>query len=68
MEIKRLELKDLSAIETIERESYPTPRSRSMFARRACQRAVDVAASTATTATTDAAVATGCRPTNLLAR
>ncbi len=32
MEIKRLELKDLSAIETIEWESYPTPWSRSMFA------------------------------------
>jgi [ribosomal protein S18]-alanine N-acetyltransferase len=29
---RRLELRDLNAIETIERESYPTPWSRSMFA------------------------------------
>ena len=32
MEIRRLELRDLNAIERIERESYPTPWSRSMFA------------------------------------
>jgi ribosomal-protein-alanine N-acetyltransferase len=32
IEIKRLELRDLNAIEVIERESYPTPWSRSMFA------------------------------------
>src|SRR5215211_3800611 len=32
IEIRRLELKDLSAIEEIERSSYPTPWSRSMFA------------------------------------
>ena len=30
--IKRLQLRDLSAIEEIERRSYPTPWSRSMFA------------------------------------
>ena len=29
---RRLELRDLNAIETIERDSYPTPWSRSMFA------------------------------------
>ncbi len=29
---RRLELRDLDAIERIERESYPTPWSRSMFA------------------------------------
>ena len=29
---RRLELRDLKAIERIERESYPTPWSRSMFA------------------------------------
>jgi ribosomal-protein-alanine N-acetyltransferase len=32
IEIKRLQLRDLSAIEEIERLSYPTPWSRSMFA------------------------------------
>jgi ribosomal-protein-alanine N-acetyltransferase len=32
VEIRRLELGDLSAIEEIERRSYPTPWSRSMFA------------------------------------
>ena len=32
MEIRRLELRDLNAIERIERDSYPTPWSRSMFA------------------------------------
>jgi ribosomal-protein-alanine N-acetyltransferase len=32
VELRRLELRDLSAIETIERASYPTPWSRSMFA------------------------------------
>jgi len=32
IELRRLELGDLTAIETIERESYPTPWSRSMFA------------------------------------
>ncbi len=32
IEIRSLELRDLSAIEEIERESYPTPWSRSMFA------------------------------------
>ena len=32
VELRRLELRDLNAIETIERESYPTPWSRSMFA------------------------------------
>ena len=32
VELRRLELHDLSAIETIERASYPTPWSRSMFA------------------------------------
>jgi ribosomal-protein-alanine N-acetyltransferase len=32
IEIRPLELKDLSAIEEIERRSYPTPWSRSMFA------------------------------------
>ena len=31
-EIRRLQLRDLSAIEQIERASYPTPWSRSMFA------------------------------------
>ena len=31
-EIRRLELRDLAAIERIERASYPTPWSRSMFA------------------------------------
>jgi [ribosomal protein S18]-alanine N-acetyltransferase len=31
-EIRRLELEDLAAIEAIERRSYPTPWSRSMFA------------------------------------
>ncbi len=31
-ELRKLELRDLSAIERIERESYPTPWSRSMFA------------------------------------
>lgn len=31
-EIKRLQLRDLSAIEEIEKRSYPTPWSRSMFA------------------------------------
>ncbi|MCP9486253.1 MAG: ribosomal protein S18-alanine N-acetyltransferase [Gaiellaceae bacterium MAG52_C11] len=31
-ELRKLELRDLSAIETIERASYPTPWSRSMFA------------------------------------
>jgi ribosomal-protein-alanine N-acetyltransferase len=30
--VRRLELRDLNAIERIERESYPTPWSRSMFA------------------------------------
>lgn len=30
--LRRLELRDLNAIERIERESYPTPWSRSMFA------------------------------------
>jgi ribosomal-protein-alanine N-acetyltransferase len=32
VELRRLELRDLSAIETIERASYPAPWSRSMFA------------------------------------
>ena len=32
VELRRLELRDLNAIEQIERESYPTPWSRSMFA------------------------------------
>jgi len=32
VELRRLELADLDAIETIEREAYPTPWSRSMFA------------------------------------
>ena len=32
MEIRRLQLRDLSAIEDIERIAYPTPWSRSMFA------------------------------------
>ena len=32
VELRKLELRDLSAIETIERQSYPTPWSRSMFA------------------------------------
>jgi ribosomal-protein-alanine N-acetyltransferase len=32
VEIRRLQLRDLAAIEQIERESYPTPWSRSMFA------------------------------------
>ena len=32
VELRKLELRDLSAIEKIERESYPTPWSRSMFA------------------------------------
>ena len=32
VELRRLELADLDAIERIERESYPTPWSRSMFA------------------------------------
>ena len=32
VELRHLELRHLNAIETIERESYPTPWSRSMFA------------------------------------
>ena len=32
IEIKRLQLRDLNAIEEIEKRSYPTPWSRSMFA------------------------------------
>jgi ribosomal-protein-alanine N-acetyltransferase len=32
LELRKLELRDLTAIEQIERESYPTPWSRSMFA------------------------------------
>jgi ribosomal-protein-alanine N-acetyltransferase len=32
VELRKLELRDLNAIERIERESYPTPWSRSMFA------------------------------------
>ena len=32
VDLRRLELRDLAAIETIERASYPTPWSRSMFA------------------------------------
>jgi ribosomal-protein-alanine N-acetyltransferase len=32
IEIRRLQLRDLTAIETIERSAYPTPWSRSMFA------------------------------------
>ena len=32
VELRKLELRDLGAIEKIERESYPTPWSRSMFA------------------------------------
>jgi ribosomal-protein-alanine N-acetyltransferase len=32
VDFRRLELRDLNAIESIERESYPTPWSRSMFA------------------------------------
>jgi ribosomal-protein-alanine N-acetyltransferase len=32
IELRRLELRDLTAIETIERASYPSPWSRSMFA------------------------------------
>ena len=32
MDLRKLELRDLGAIEKIERESYPTPWSRSMFA------------------------------------
>ena len=31
LELRKLELRDLTAIERIERESYPTPWSRSMF-------------------------------------
>ena len=31
-DLRKLELRDLGAIEQIERESYPTPWSRSMFA------------------------------------
>jgi ribosomal-protein-alanine N-acetyltransferase len=32
IELRRLQMRDLTAIETIERRSYPTPWSRSMFA------------------------------------
>ena len=32
IEIRRAELRDLTAIEEIERSAYPTPWSRSMFA------------------------------------
>ena len=32
LELRKLELRDLNTIEQIERESYPTPWSRSMFA------------------------------------
>ena len=32
IELRRLQMRDLAAIETIERRSYPTPWSRSMFA------------------------------------
>ena len=32
LDLRRLELRDLAAIERIERDSYPTPWSRSMFA------------------------------------
>ena len=32
VELRRLEMRDLNAIERIERASYPTPWSRSMFA------------------------------------
>src|SRR5207244_7835296 len=32
VDFRRLELRDLNSIETIERDSYPTPWSRSMFA------------------------------------
>src|SRR5207249_8111437 len=32
IELRRLQMQDLAAIETIERRSYPTPWSRSMFA------------------------------------
>jgi ribosomal-protein-alanine N-acetyltransferase len=32
VELRKLQLRDLNAIEAIERESYPTPWSRSMFA------------------------------------
>src|SRR5437764_2682058 len=32
VDFRRLELRDLNAIEAIERDSYPTPWSRSMFA------------------------------------
>ena len=32
LEIRPLQLRDLSAIEEIERSAYPTPWSRSMFA------------------------------------
>jgi ribosomal-protein-alanine N-acetyltransferase len=32
VELRRLELRDLNSIEEIERSSYPTPWSRSMFA------------------------------------
>jgi len=32
IELRRLQMRDLSAIESIERRSYPTPWSRSMFA------------------------------------
>jgi [ribosomal protein S18]-alanine N-acetyltransferase len=32
LDLRKLELRDLNAIEQIERESYPTPWSRSMFA------------------------------------
>ena len=32
VDLRKLELRDLNAIERIERESYPTPWSRSMFA------------------------------------
>ena len=31
VQLRRLETHDLDAVETIERESYPTPWSRSMF-------------------------------------
>ena len=32
LEVRKLKLRDLDAIEDIERSSYPTPWSRSMFA------------------------------------
>ena len=52
LEFRRLKLRDLNAIEVIERSSYPTPWSRSMFAGELakpssiCLGAIDAATST----------------------